>query len=252
MKMLLDITWLRYLVAALAGYLIGSFSFPRMWHRILSQREKPEDDGPGLEEPAVPPIYSATSVGAVYGKKYGCAASLADMIKVAAPTLAFRLLFPGEYVYLAAALFAIIGNNYPVYYKFKGGAGYSAVLGAVLVINWFGVLIANGAAMILGYLLGSIMVMRISGIILYIAWFAIYFRDPFHIGFMVLANVVFWSSVTRLLMRIPEMKKSGEEEINQEYFSKQLLMGGRFGRFVDEYGLPALLKKLFRKKPSKE
>jgi hypothetical protein len=35
-------------------------------------------------------------------------------------------------------------------------------------------------------------------------------------------------------------------KVNQEYWAKKMLMGGKFGRFVDEYGFPALMKKLFK------
>ena len=247
MDNLLEITWIWYVLAGIAGYLIGAISFPRIMHRILFNRAKHAEGEDSPDKPSEFLIQSATFVGKEYGKKYGCFASLLDMIKVAAPTLAVRLVFPDQIHYLIIALFAIAGNNYPIYYKFKGGAGYSALMGAVFVINWFGIFIANGAAMVLGYLLGSVMVMRIAGNILYIVWFWIYFNDIYHVGFIVLANVVFWSSVTRLLKRIPEAKKKGGAEVNQEYWSKRLLMGGKFGRFIDEYSLPALLKKLLKR-----
>jgi glycerol-3-phosphate acyltransferase PlsY len=49
-------------------------------------------------------------------------------------------------------LLAIVGNNYPVYYRFRGGLGYSALLGAIFVINWIGVFVSSGAAMVLDLL----------------------------------------------------------------------------------------------------
>jgi glycerol-3-phosphate acyltransferase PlsY len=243
-------SWLIYLLAALAGYLIGSVPFPRILHLLLFHRMKKADQNtgePGTEGPAEPPIYSATFVGTEYGKQYGCLTSILDMLKVILPTLAARMIYPGEIVYLVVALFAIVGNNFPIFNKFKGGAGYSAVLGAVLVINWFGVFIANAAAMILGYLLGSVMIMRVAGNILYIVWFWIWFNDIYYVGFMVLANAVFWLSVTRHLRKLPQVKKKAGDEFSQEYMAKKLLMGGKFGYFIDEYGFPALLRKFYRK-----
>lgn len=243
-----EIPWLGYVLLGLAAYLIGAISFTRIMHRLLSGRVRKKSEEGDPEKPEQPPIYSATFIGSEYGKGFGCATSIFDMLKVAIPTLLVRLLFPETVHYLVIALAGIIGNNYPVYYRFNGGAGYSVILGAVLVINWFGVFIANAAAVVLGYFLGSVMVMRIAGNILYIFWFWIYFNDIYHVGFIILANVVFWSTVTRLLMRIPQVKKQGEEEITQEYWSERLLMGGKFGRFMDEYSFPALLKKMFRRR----
>jgi len=171
MDFLLEKSWLLYILAGLAGYLVGSISVFRIIHRFLKKRYQ---DGTtdsvesGRDITAEPPVYSASVLGTDYGKKFGCITSVLDMLKVALPTLAVRLLFPDQDYYLVTALLAITGNSYPLYHKFKGGAGYSAILGAVFVINWFGVFIAHAAAMVLGYLFGSIGIMRLAGNILYI------------------------------------------------------------------------------------
>ena len=247
MDSFLEKTWLLYILAGLVGYLVGSISVFRIVHRWVKKRYK-DDSAEVVESDSAkePPIYSATILGWKYGKKYGCITSIGDMLKVALPTLAVRLLFPDQDFYLATALLAITGNSYPLYHKFKGGAGYSAILGAVFVINWFGVFIAHGAAMVLGYLFGNIGIMRLAGNILYIFWFWIYFNDINHVGFIVLANVVFWVTATKHLRQIMQSIKETEGDASQEYRSKMSLMGGGIGRFIDNYGLPALLKKLFR------
>ena len=247
MEVLLEKTWILWILAGLLGYLVGSISVFRIVHRLVKKKHK-DNDAEALESDSdsEPSIYSATVLGWKYGKKYGCITSIGDMLKVALPTLAVRLLFPEQDFYLATALLAITGNSYPLYYKFKGGAGYSAILGAVFVINWFGVFIAHTAAMVLGYLFGSIGMMRLAGNILYIFWFWIYFNDINHVGFIVLANVVFWVTATKHLRQIMQSIKETEGDASQEYRSKMSLMGGGIGRFIDNYGLPALLKKLFR------
>ena len=250
MDSLLEKTWLLYILAGLTGYLVGSISVFRIVHRLLKKRfkdENSEPDGSGRDKSAEPPVYSASVLGTDYGKKYGCITSVLDMAKVAIPTLAVRLLFPEQDFYLLTALLAIIGNSYPLYHKFKGGAGYSALLGAVFVINWFGVFIAHAGAVVLGYLLGNVLIMRAAGNILYIFWFWIYFNDINHVGFIILANVVFWIATTRHIKGLVELKEETSEELNQEYMSKKLLMGAGFGRFIDNYGFPALLKKLFKR-----
>jgi glycerol-3-phosphate acyltransferase PlsY len=250
MEFFLEKTWLLYVLAGLFGYLVGSVSVFRIVHRFLKKKYK-DDSTESVESDRdktdKPPVYSASVLGTDYGKKYGCITSVLDMLKVALPTLAVRLLFPDHDFYLATALLAIMGNSYPVYYKFKGGAGYSAILGAVFVINWFGVFVAHAAATVLGYLLGSVLIMRAAGNILYIFWFWIYFNDIKYVGFIILANIIFWIATTRHIRGLVELKEETDEERNQEYMSKKLLMGAGFGRFIDNYGFPALLKKLFRK-----
>ena len=80
-------------------------------------------------------LISATLIAKKLGPRYGCATSLLDMMKVIVPTLLVKLLITGQPWFLLTALFGIIGHNYPVWYRFKGGRGESPILGALLVIN---------------------------------------------------------------------------------------------------------------------
>lgn len=235
--------------ACLVGYLTGSISFARLFTRLLTgsdQFEKFTLDMPGSDEPFETDLVSATAVGSQHGRKYGCVTSLLDMVKVAVPTYVISRLFPDQPLYLLTALAGIAGHNYPLYHRFVGGRGDSPIMGALLVINWFGILIANGVAMILGYFLGSVLVMRLGGHLICIFWFWIYFNDIYHVGFMVGANVLFWLSTTRDLSRFTGMIKEKQLDINEEFMSSALLMGSGFGRFIDHYGFPALVRKLFR------
>ena len=54
--------------------------------------------------------------------------------EVALPALSFNLTY--ELGILLAALGAILGHNYPIYYGFKGGKGIATSLGALLMIEW--------------------------------------------------------------------------------------------------------------------
>lgn len=243
--------WLICLASGLAGYLIGSVSFARIITFILTRSSRFERftlEMPGSDEPFETDLVSATAIGSQHGRLYGIVTSLLDIVKVAAPTYLVLHLYPDQPCYLVTALFGLVGHNYPVYYRFVGGRGDSPILGALLVINWFGILIANGAAMILGYLTGKVLVMRLGGHVLCIFWFWIYFNDIYHVGFMVLANVIFWASSTRDLDRFLGMIRKKNLVINEEFMSKAMLMGSGFGRFIDNYGFPALMRKIFRQK----
>lgn len=243
--MLTEHTWLLLLLASLVGYLAGSISFARIIFWLFSPEKKVKkierqipDTDITLESDAV----TATTVNLAMGSRYGCLTSILDMLKVALPTWLFLYFFPEEKSFLFVAMFGMLGHVYPLYHRFKGGRGQSPLLGALFVINWFGVLIANGAAVILGYLTGSVLVMRWGWMFLLIGWFAIYFKDPWYVGFMILANILFFFSMRKELATTIEIGKNRKS--TQEEVSEFMLMGKHLGRFIDRYGLPALIKKI--------
>ena len=77
-------------------------------------------------------------------------------------------------------------------------------------------------------------------------WFFLYFKDPYYVAYIILGNILFFFSMRRELataLEIGRKRKSTQEEV-----SEFMMMGKGLGRFIDRYGLPALLKKLFRSK----
>lgn len=58
-----------------------------------------------------------------------------DFSKGALPVLAARWLGLGEFWALAGAVAAVIGHSYPVYFRFRGGKGLAASLGALLAFT---------------------------------------------------------------------------------------------------------------------
>lgn len=248
MDILIDKTWLLLLVAAMTGYLVGSVSFARIVSRIFDKNGKVKkierkipDTDITLESDAV----AATAVSLSLGKKFGCLTAILDLLKVAPPVWFFMHFFPDSHAFLLSAFFAMLGHVYPLYHHFKGGRGQAPLLGALLVINWFGVLIANGAAVIAGYLSGSVLVMRWGWMLMMIGWFALYFKDPYYVAYIALSNILFFFSMRKELatsIKIGRERKSSQEEV-----SDFMLMGKGLGRFIDRYGLPALLKRLLKK-----
>jgi glycerol-3-phosphate acyltransferase PlsY len=241
--------WATAVLAALSGYLIGSVSTARLVYFLHtgSRNYEPFKEAiPHSDEKFESDLISATWVTKKLGKRFGCITSILDMLKVALPTLFFKLIFLSHPFFLLAAIFGILGHNYPVYYHFQGGRGESPILGALIVINWFGILIANGAASILGYLFGSILVMRWGGYVILIFWFWIYFQDPYFVMFMIFANILFWSSMRKDLARFMQLKKQKGIRFTEEEVSEFILMGKSSGRFLDKYGLYFVLKRWFK------
>lgn len=236
------------LISATAGYLLGSISFARI---ITWVKEKKHDvkkikrDIPDTDIVFESDAVSATAVSLNLGKKYGCLTSILDMIKVTIPTWIFFYLYPDDPYYLIAALLGMFGHNYPIYYRFKGGSGQSPLLGGLLIINWFGIIIANVAAAVLGYFTGAVLVMRWGWMVLLIPWFGWYYGDVWHMGYIILANVLFWTAIIREIRDALKIKK--QRNSTQEEVSDFMLMGKGLGRFIDHYGFPALVKKTLRK-----
>ena len=243
----MDNTWLLIIIALLSGYLSGSISFARLIYKWFNNKEPFENIRqriPGTERYFESDTISATAVSLSLGKKYGLLTALLDMLKVAIPTLVIKYLFNGDPFYLLTASAGVIGHVYPLYYKFRGGRGESSMVGAFLVINWFGIIICNLAAIILGYLFGSILVWRYGWYLVSIFWYYIYFRDPYFVIFAIVINFFFWFSMRHDLRKFDKLKKKDKLKFKEADVSAFILMGEGPGRFLDNYGLPALIKKI--------
>lgn len=82
----------------------------------------------------------ATNALRTLGFKAGFITFLGDSLKCVLAVLLVRLLFAAKYDYVEllagyAGLGAVLGHNYPVQLKFKGGKGIAATAGLILAIN---------------------------------------------------------------------------------------------------------------------
>jgi len=245
MERLIDLEWLVWVLSMLTGYLLGSISFARIVTKVFSpsgEVKRIVRDIPGTDMTFDSDAVTATTVNLQLGPRFGCLTSLLDMVKAAVPTGLFLYSFPNKHYFLAAAIMTMIGHNYPIYYRFKGGRGLSPLIGALMVINWFSLLLSGFAALLLAYLTGAILAMRWSWMGFLVIWFALYLKDPWYVAFMLAANFLFFFSMRKELasaIKIGKNRKTTQEEI-----SEFMLMGKELGRFIDKYGLPALIRKV--------
>lgn len=80
----------------------------------------------------------ATNALRTLGKKAGILVVLGDCLKATVAILAAILLLPGNYqtaVYIAG-IGAVLGHNFPIYFKFKGGKGILVSMVAMLFADW--------------------------------------------------------------------------------------------------------------------
>jgi glycerol-3-phosphate acyltransferase PlsY len=226
------------LLAVISSYLVGSFSFARLFTRILA----PEVDIENLKLPSdtneegTPLLrISATTASTELGGRWGCLIGILDILKVALPVLVFRLIYPDHYYFLLAAVFGMVGHNWPIYYRFKGGSGVSSIYGGWLVIDPIGAFVCSTAGMILGFfVIKDILVAYLSGAWLMIPWFWFRTRDPAYLAYTIAVNIIF------VLALIPEIKmmikahREGTYEMTNSM--EKFPMGRGMLRIMEKFG----------------
>jgi glycerol-3-phosphate acyltransferase PlsY len=192
------------LLAAVVGYLLGSISFARIIMKLVA----PEEELTGMEldteagETFRVQAVGGTAVSLKLGAKYGVITALLDILKVVFPTLALKLLYPGMPYYLISATMGLVGHNWPLYYRFKGGRGISAMYGGFLVVDWVGTLVTAVVGMFLGLVVfRNVLLSYLLGPWLMIPWLWFRTRDPWQVAYAMLVNLLF------VLAMIPEIKK---------------------------------------------
>ncbi len=102
----------------------------------------------------------ATNVFRVLGSKLGLITLVLDLSKSAIPVLLAMLIMDKEVILILgydihmqigqilAAIMSMVGHNWSVYIKFKGGKGVATFFGGLIVINWMVALVALIAAAI--------------------------------------------------------------------------------------------------------
>lgn len=186
-------------LGALAGYLVGSISFAAIVGRFvaptadLSKTRVALPGGPEIEMDGI----SATGVSMNAGRRWGCLVSILDIAKAAAVTLAFRLAFPDEPAYLAAAAFAVVGHIWPLWHGFHGGFGVSPMLGGVGAIDPLALVVTLPLGMLLGFVRKDQMLMGDGWTLFLIPWFIIR-GSPAEVVYAVAIVALYWSRTRRL------------------------------------------------------
>jgi glycerol-3-phosphate acyltransferase PlsY len=76
----------------------------------------------------------ATNVGRTMGAKWGFITLFLDIAKGAAPVLLARYLIGSNLFIAIAGIMAIIGHNFSIFLKFRGGKGVATALGVFLAL----------------------------------------------------------------------------------------------------------------------
>lgn len=193
------------LTSIIASYLLGAVSFSRLVTRLvaptldLENIVMPTQDG---SEGQRLTTIGATTASIKLGPKVGCTIGLLDILKGVVPVLLLKLLYPNDFYHLLAAAFVVIGHNWPVFYRFRGGGGISPTYGGFFVIDFFGAIISAFSGMIFGlFIVRDIMLAYISGLWFMLLWLIVFKGDWPHIIYGIVINIIF------LLALIPDTKE---------------------------------------------
>jgi acyl phosphate:glycerol-3-phosphate acyltransferase len=235
--------------AAATGYLIGSVSFARLIARLVAPGKdvtKIECALPESDEIFRSDSVSSTAARIHLGTRYGCLTAILDILKVALPTLAFKLWQPDVPYYLIVAAMGLVGHDWPIYHRFRGGRGESPIYGALLVIDPLGVLVTNLAGSLLGIIVGHLLVLRWVGLVLMIPW--LWFRTESwpHLGYILFANGIYWTTMSGELRQYVRLSRIGVD-LSQEQIADLFAMGKPLGRLMDHFSLLSLYKNRHKK-----
>ena len=226
-----------------SGYFIGAFSFARLIGRIMAPGEDlscTELDIAGSDRKLRIESVSATSISARKGALPGCTTGILDMAKVGLPMLAVDHWYPTDPVYmLAYAVAAIIGHNYPVYYRFAGGRGLSPIIGSLLVIQPLSIPVTMILGSVVGlFVLRDPMAAYTLWLFLLAPWMWFFTDNWLFTAYAALLPVLF------LVAAIPEIRsylvlqKAGEfTKANSLYESLEHTDLGRPIKYMRKYGL---------------
>ena len=122
------------------------------------------------------------------------------------PVLVVRLVWPDDSYHLVVAVMAIVGHNWPVYYRWRGGRGQSPLYGGLAAVDWVAIPVTTVIGLFVGLVVLRDMFMAYTlGQFLLIPWF-IWQGTPAEVVYAVVINLVF------VVATIPEMG---------EYFRKR-------------------------------
>lgn len=218
----MDIFWI---IAAIAGYFIGSISFARVVARVVNPaadlnqaRMHKAETG---EEGTVSGI-GASTASAALGKKYGGIVASLDILKAFIPVLLLRIFFPDQVYHLIYSLLCILGHNYPIYYRFEGGRGLSPMLGSLLAIEPLGLIVC----MLLGTLIAILINQPHTSLIL---WFPLLGAWGWFVNnSLMLAAYAFALLVIFLIAEIPEIRLAMQysKQGRMDEYNKMILDSG--------------------------
>ena len=199
-------------VAAIVGYLLGSLSFARIIGRIVAPGVDlthttiiVPNTGERFEIEGVP----ASALTGRASWPWRLAVVLLDMAKAGIPTFAFHALFPASPAYAAVFAAAVLGHNWPIYYRFVGGYGISSIIGAVVAFDPLALLVTIPIGVVVGKFVLDSMSMINGFTLLLPIWFLVVQRNVEATIASVIVLVAYWIAKRTRLTHIKPSAAGG-------------------------------------------
>ena len=192
------------------SYLIGSIHGSKIAQYLSGVNIKKE----GLKNSG------ASNAAVVLGAKYGILVAIIDILKGVIVVIAVRFwmveysdfsLIERDVLLYSAGAAVILGHNFPLYIKFKGGKGTATLIGVLLALSWplglIGLILLIGTTFLTDYLLIGVFVFYFVFIGTSI-WFAEGIGPMAIAGFLFVMAIILHIENFHRLMRGEEMKIS--------------------------------------------
>lgn len=147
---------LMYIIIFVLCYLLGNFNAAYIYGKITKKTDI-RQHGSGNA--------GTTNAIRVMGKKAGFIVFASDFLKGLIAVLLAGALSDGKYAQAIAALAVIIGHNWPMFLKFKGGKGVATLIGAYAILAPIPLLIALVIALIIIYFTKWVSLASLCGIL---------------------------------------------------------------------------------------
>ena len=176
------------------GYLLGSLNFSIIFTKIFAKTDVREH-GSGNA--------GFTNTIRTAGKKVGILVFVCDALKaivaiLIAVALAKYVPFDNyvQYGKYAAALGAVLGHNFPLYYGFRGGKGIVVSIAIIYSLNWISGCITLGSFLIVFAITGIVSLSSLTGAATVMAGTLVMFLngwagvDAVQLGLMIVMGVL--------------------------------------------------------------
>lgn len=161
---------LQFITAALIGYCLGNFQTSYILGKLVKKVDI-RQLGNGNA--------GASNATKTLGWKYGIIIALVDILKAVLAVFIVKKLFPYSYaLFFIAGLFTILGHNYPILLRFRGGKGTATLIGMALGIEYkigiLLILLLVCITIVTDYIaLGTIIVVSLLPILVYIFGYSV-------------------------------------------------------------------------------
>lgn len=198
-----------YIISLILGYAVGCFQTSYILAKSVKNIDIREH-GSGNA--------GSTNALRVMGAKFGIMTFGGDLLKAIIAVVIARAVFDSQLVGLCAGLGVVLGHNWPVILKFKGGKGIASTLGIMLAYDWRIGLVVWAITAIVILTTKYVSVGSMLLVILFPLGIAIFY--PGHIGELSIALFLMVMGIFRHRANIQRLLSGAENKIGKKKAEK--------------------------------